>query len=110
MKKIIFASAIAIVFFTAGFAQCDKKNILTASLTEYLDSGMNIKRTVPEKTIIKINKSTLTITPGDDPEMAGTIKSTNCNWKLPYKQGKTVIKAVFVDPHGDIKNATVTIE
>lgn len=69
------------------------------------------QRSESEKTIIKIDKSVLTIAPGNEEHvMTGTIKSDSCHWKVPYKEGKTIIKALLTDKSGDAKNATVTIE
>ena len=106
-------SAIIIILLIAlsytGFAQCDTKTILTSSTTEYLDSNNVVERSEPEKTVIRIDKSTLSITPGDH-EMKGTIKENSCNWTVPYKEGKSIIKSAITDQSGDIKNATLSLE
>jgi Holliday junction resolvase len=41
--------------------------------------------------------------------MTGKIKSDTCNWKVAYKEGKTVLKAVISNENGDDKNVTITI-
>ncbi|OOQ59216.1 hypothetical protein [Mucilaginibacter pedocola] len=41
--------------------------------------------------------------------MTGTIKSYDCTWTTPYKEGKTVVTTQFTDG-GKTLNATVTIE
>lgn len=110
MKKRIFL----FIAFLSGFvcyAQCDKKLVLNSSKTEYLDSVFSVARTVEENTLIEITKTELIITPGSaDNQMKGPIKSVSCNWTIPYKEGKTVLKAALADPGGDTKNVTVTIE
>lgn len=110
MKKGIFAAALLFACNAVSFAQCDTKLILTSSTTEYLDSNNVVQKSVPEKTTIKVNDSTLSIAPGENNEMTGTIKEKNCNWKIPYKEGKSVIKSTITDESGDVKNATLTLE
>jgi hypothetical protein len=95
----------------AGLAQCEQNVVLTSSKTEYLDASMTAQRTVDEKTVIEISDSSITITPGNEPnKMAGPILSKSCNWTVPYKAGKSLIKAKIEDPSGDTKNITLTIE
>lgn len=116
MKRIIIALSLLLVFSTMTFAQCGKKVILTASKTEYLDANATVQRTVEEKTIIEVSKSDviITITPGndgnEDRKMTGTIKSDTCNWKVPFNEGKSIIKATLTDGSGDTKNVSLTIE
>ena len=110
MKSIILIAALILAGNVVVFSQCNKQVILTSSLTEYLDSNDVVERSVPEKTIIKIDKSTLSIAPGDDHEMTGTINENKCDWSVPYKAGKSIIKATMTDEGGDKKNATLTIQ
>jgi len=49
------------------------------------------------------------IMPGDD-VLQGTVNSITCDWKTPYKEGKTVIKATMSSPGGQTMNMTITIE
>jgi uncharacterized protein GlcG (DUF336 family) len=42
--------------------------------------------------------------------MSGPVKSTSCNWKIPFKEGKTVVRATLTDASSDSKNVTITIE
>ena len=110
MKK----SLLMVLVFCVGFisyAQCDKKLILNSSKTEFLDSTKSVKRTVEENSVIEVNNAELIITPGgENNRMSGPVKSASCNWKIPFKEGKTVIKATLTDPSGDSKNVTITIE
>lgn len=109
MKNIVFVTFLLLACGSSGFAQCDTKVILTSSTTEYLDSNNVVEQSVPEKTIIKIDKSTISITPGDH-EMKGAIKENTCNWTVPYKEGRSVIKSAITDQGGDIRNATLNVE
>jgi hypothetical protein len=111
MKKILFA-ALLLLAATAGFAQCDKPVMLTSSKTEYLDASGNVERTEDEKTTIEIRKDTMVISPGNEPQaMVAAIKSNTCNWSVPFKEGKSVIKATLNNEDGtESKGITITIE
>ena len=110
MKKILLP-----LFFTilgSGlYAQCEKKVLLTSTVTEHLDGSDSLQRSDDEKSTIEIGKTEITILPGNEVEqkITGVIKSHTCNWTVPYKEGKSVIKAEMSDPRGDTKNATITI-
>ena len=109
MKKIIFA----ILFLIAGistYAQCDKRVIITSSKTEYLDKDGNVERSVDENSIVEFDNKEIIITPGDDPVMKGTISSFTCDWKTPFKEGKTVLKTTLINGQGQNFGLTITIE
>ena len=95
-----------------SYSQCSTNTIITSSKTEYLDAKDSVQHTEMEKTIIEIAKLEINIAPGDDKErvMHGKITSTVCVWSKPFKEGKTVIEAVFVNRTGETKNGTITIE
>lgn len=94
----------------AGFAQCDKKVVLTASKTEYLDASGTVEKTEEETTDIQIFKDSLVIAPASAPApMTGTISTHACNWSTAYKEGKSVIKAKLNDG-SNLVNLTLTIE
>ncbi|MES1214455.1 MAG: hypothetical protein ABUT20_02970 [Bacteroidota bacterium] len=109
MKKMMLAFVAFTIFGAISYGQCDKNVIFTSSKTEYLDSNLTLQRSVDEKTVIEISKTGVTITPGTN-KMSGTIKSSSCKWTVPFKVGKSVIKAPIKDPSGDVKNVTLTFE
>ena len=109
MKKLILAFSLLLTDSIIANAQCGKKSVFTSSKTEYLDASGTVERSVDEKTVVEITKTDITITPGDH-TMTGPIKSDTCNWKIPYKEGKSVIKAGVSDGQGEAKNVTITIE
>ncbi|MBC7830207.1 MAG: hypothetical protein H7122_20860 [Chitinophagaceae bacterium] len=110
MKKTLFAVLLLSIGSITGYAQCARQVILTSSKTEYLDSNGALQKTEEEKSVVEINKSEIIITPGnEDHKMTGIIKSDTCNWKTPFKEGKTVIKATL-SRDGNTMNATITIE
>ena len=110
MKKIIVAFSLLSACSMAGFAQCDKKVILHSSKTEYLDASYAVQRTVDEKSTVEIDKSGVTIAPGNAERRTGAIQSDSCNWKVPFKEGKSIIKVIFTREDGTVRNATITIE
>ena len=111
LKQIVPLLLAPIFSSIAGFAQCNKSVSLTASKTEYLDASMAVQRTVEEKTVIEISDSVITIVPGNEAnKMTGKIVSKACQWAVPYKEGKSQIKAALQDGSGDTKNVTFSIE
>jgi hypothetical protein len=110
MKTITLILSLLIAGSTISFAQCDKKVMLTTSKTDHLDANGVVTRTVDEKAVVEIGKSDLTINVNDEHKMTGAIKSNSCNWKIPFKEGKTIIKATLSNDQGEDKNVTITIE
>ena len=109
MKSLIFIFSLLLANNIMSVAQCGKKVILTSSETSYLDSSGTVKKTVNEKSVVQINQSEVTINVNDEHKMIGTIKSTTCNWSVPFKQGKTLLKTV-IDRGGESKNVIIDIE
>jgi hypothetical protein len=91
-------------------AQCDKPVVLTSSKTEYLNAEGVVQRTVEEDCVIKIGKAQVTIAPSGHDVMVGAITSTVCEWKEPFKTGKTTVEAKFKDGNGGESAATISIE
>jgi len=110
MKTIILSVSLLIAACSSSFAQCGKKVTLTTSKTEHLDANGIITRTDDEKAVVVINKSDITINVGDQNKMTGTIKSDACDWSVPFKDGKMIIKATLGNGQGEDKNVTITIE
>lgn len=111
MKTIILILSALLAGSIASIAQCGKAATLTSSKTEYLDSSMTLQRTTDETSVVELSDSIITIAPGNEPhKMTATIKSNTCNWSVPYKEGKSIIKATLSDEHGNMKNLTITIE
>ncbi len=110
MKKVILTLFLLVSLSAASFAQCDKTVVLTSSKTDHLDASGAVTRTVDETAMIEISKTTVNISINNDPKMNGTIKDNTCNWKVPFKEGKTVIHATMVNGGGEEKKVTLTIE
>ena len=108
MKKISSLASLLLLCHALSFSQCDKNVVINSSKTEYLGVDSVVQRTVEENTVIDITRPDITITPGDK-KMTAVIKSETCNWKTPFKEGATILKATFMDDGKEI-NATITIE
>jgi hypothetical protein len=111
MRKILLVASLLSIVGTASFAQCGKHVTLTSSRTEYLDANGTLERTEDEKSSIELSKTDIVIIPGNDQrKITGTIKSDTCNWKTPFKEGKSKIKATLNREGEETLNATITIE
>ncbi len=109
MKKQVLILLLVVVAGTSSYAQCDKKTVLTSSLTEYLTSTGEVRKTVDETTTIEFDSKKIIITPGDH-VMNGTVDSVSfCDWKTPYKEGKTVLKTTMEAGERNM-NVVITIE
>ena len=108
LKTTLFTLLLSATGSVSAFAQCDKTATLTSSTTSYVDNTGAIIRSKDEDTKVTITKTDLTIAPGEG-EMTGKISSSTCDWKVPFKEGKTVIKALMTGDGPD-KHVTVTIE
>jgi hypothetical protein len=108
--RTVLAFSSLLLSVTTGFAQCDKDVVLTCSKTEYLNAAGEVQRTVDETSEIKIGKKEVTISPSGHDKMTGAITSTACDWKKPFKQGKTTVEATFKDDDGSERTATIIIE
>ena len=109
MKKHVLTILFVAIAGISSYAQCDKKSILTSSKTEYLTSTGEIRREKDELTTIEFDSKGITIAPGDH-VMDGTINSITCDWKTPYKDGKTVIKSTIFMGDGQTMDVVITIE
>src|ERR1700733_11710038 len=109
MRSLI-ALLTAITFFSAAAqAQCGKKLLISASRTEFLGADSSLQRAEDELSTIEFDSSNITITHGAQGEkMVGTISKYACTWKVPFKEGKTVMKAAFANDNGEVKNVTIT--
>jgi len=111
MKKVLFLLMMLMILgIVFSYAQCGKKQVLTSTRTEYLDASGNLQRAVDESSTIEYNDSSILIVRSGGPQMKGTISSIECEWKVPYKEGKTIIKSLITDERGEARNLNITIE
>jgi hypothetical protein len=109
MKKILLTIALIVALGTATFAQCDKTIVLTSSKTGHINPAGEIIRTEAEAVVIEISKTEVNIAVNGDPKIKAIINSNTCDWKVPFKDGKTVIHGIG-EHDGNKVPVTVTIE
>ena len=105
---------LALILLSSSFSygQCNKELLLTSSKTEYFDGSGALQRSVDEESSVEINKTQIIIKGGDNPIMLGTIDNQTvvCNWTDAFKEGKSVMKAVFKDQNEGEFHVTFSIE
>src|SRR5690348_10998826 len=96
MRSLIALIAFFSFFSLSAQAQCNKKQVITASRTEFLGADSSLQRAEDEPSTVEFDSSNITITHGTQQEkMTGTVNKYTCNWNIPFKDGKTVMKAAF---------------
>jgi hypothetical protein len=93
-----------------SFAQCEKNLVLTSSKTEHMNANGEVQRTDDETAQIELSKTAVNVSVNDEHKITGTIKSQTCDWKIPFKEGKTVVKSVVANDRCEERNVTITIE
>jgi hypothetical protein len=109
MKKILLTITLLAALSVACFAQCDKTVVLTSSKTDHIDAAGALLRSEDEAVVIEINKTEVNVAVNGDHKITAVIKSNTCNWKVPFKDGKTVIHGVM-QRDGQDKPVTLTLE
>ena len=111
MKKFLLAMMLLIGASIISYAQCDKSYTITTSKTEYFDGAGTLQRSVDEKSLIVITAKEIVITHGpDEQKMTGNVKYDSCSWKIPFKDGKAIIRSTITGDNGRTDNITITIE
>jgi hypothetical protein len=110
MKTITLIFSVLVAGCTMSFAQCEKNLVLTSSKTEHMNADGVVQRTDDETAKIELSKTSINVSVNDEHKITGTIKSQTCDWKVPFKEGKTVIKAAVANDQGEERNVTITIE
>jgi hypothetical protein len=110
MKQFLVVAVLLIAARTAGYGQCDKKTILTASKTDHLGADSSVQRSDDGVITIEFDKTTFNVNPPNEEPMTGKVDSVSCSWSTPYKEGKTRMKVTLTNPQGESQHFTVTIE
>lgn len=108
-RKIIFF-LVALAIGTFCYGQCDKKNILSATGVEILNDQNDVKIKDTERaTTIKFDSKAIEVITEYNTRY-GTIDSIYCNWKIPFKEGHTYIRAMLHFENGDqwVTKLTIT--
>jgi hypothetical protein len=111
MKSTLLALFLLVAGSTVSLAQCDKKVSLSSSKTQHLDASGALQETVDEQTTIELSKSDIVVvTDNGNQKMTGAVKINTCDWKVPFKDGKTILNTTLNNDNGDSKDFTLTIE
>jgi len=109
MKQLLLAAGL-LTAATAGYGQCEKKTVLTASKTDHLAADSSVERSEDGVITIEFDKTTFLVNQPNEGLIPGKVDSVTCNWPTPYKVGKTRMKVTLTNPQGEPQHFTVTIE
>jgi len=112
MKKLACAFVALVAFTTIASAQCEKKVLWSAPKADFVDENGSVQDTKNVNVAIYTSKKSIRITHDDDltDSLYGAIKEFTCDWKQPFKNGKSIIKADLQEKNGEYVNSTITIE
>lgn len=101
------------MFFIASFnaiSQCDKKVIWYAVKGEMYDSNGGLLDTRNDSIFLITDPQKISLRfQSDNRDLEGTVKEKICDWKEPFKNGKTVYHTI-ANIDGSESNATFTVE
>lgn len=111
MKKLFVSIGMLMIAGIAANGQCHKKIIWASDKTEYLDSTGKIQDVKTQPTVVEITPAHITVTLEEEHEVIqGEIKDLTCEWKDPFKNGKTSFKSLMAKSNGETKNVKIAIE
>lgn len=113
MRSIIITLLLLAAGGTICKAQCDQKISAVSSKTTHLDGNGAEKNTDDEQTTVVFDKSNITVSidhDGNNHKMSGTVKSYACDWKVPFKEGKTTMTITLTNDNGESRDFNVIIE
>lgn len=114
IKKLLLSGLIFLLPFSYCFCQCKKNITLVSDTTAFVDASGNLLNSKPEDVVVEVTDSAISIKISENgmqrDNMIGKIHIVSCQWKVPFKSGKTVMHGSFRDHGGDTKEAVVTIE
>lgn len=108
--KAICISLILFVASSQVIAQCDKKVTWYASKGDMVDLSGNVLDTKVDSIFFESDPKKITLRfKADQKTLEGTVKEKTCDWKEPFRNGKTIYHAsVTVD--GTLSNAVFIVE
>src|SRR5271163_783824 len=84
MKQFLVA-ALLLTASQAGYGQCEKKTILSASKTDHLIADSSVERSADGTVTVEFDKTTFNVNPPNEGPLTGKVDSFACNWPTPYK-------------------------
>jgi hypothetical protein len=114
MKKLLTSVLIFLLPLSYCFSQCKKNIRLLSDTTAFIDASGNLLNSKQEDVLVEITDSAVDIKISENgmqrDNMVGKIHVVSCQWKVPFKTGKTVMHSKLRDKGGDSKDAVLTIE
>ena len=109
MKTTLLLAILLLSAASFSYGQCGKKVLWMSSKTEFFGSDSSLQRTDTVKTILEFDTSTIRVRHGDL-DLTGTVKSSSCDWTIPYKAGQLHLTLTLTTPDGGTADATLTIQ
>ncbi|SDM69695.1 hypothetical protein SAMN05421813_12016 [Daejeonella rubra] len=97
MKSIIITLFISLTGTLSTFAQCEENAMLNTSKTNLADPSGEPIGVKDERTVLRFSKTAIMLNIDGVDRGELKIVSQSCNWTVPYKEGKSVIKAKLND-------------
>ena len=112
MKRFILMVLVVFIISNYCNAQCDKKVVWTSVKEEFLDANGEVEQAHEDSVTIETSNAGIVVNHNNIPEdeLKGTISDIKCDWKEPYKNGKTIIKTNIAEANGEISEGSLTIE
>lgn len=109
MKTMLLALVLLVASLQA-ISQCDRKVNWYAVKGEMYDQSGNLLDSRSDSIFFETDRQKVTLRfKSDDKVLEGTVKEKICDWKEPFKNGKTIYHTtVIID--GETSNASFTVE
>ena len=108
--KAILISFILFAASLQAISQCDKKVTWYASKGDMLDANNTLLESKKDSIFLETDPQKITLRfKSDQKQLEGMVKEKTCDWKEPFKNGKTVYHAT-VSIDGSPSNAIFTVE
>ena len=108
--KTILVSFILFVSSLQAISQCDKKVTWYGSKGEMFDTNGTLLDTKVDSIFFETDPQKITLRfKTDQQSLEGTVMEKTCDWKEPFKNGKTVYHTT-VSVDGRTSNAIFTVE
>jgi len=112
MRSILMTCLLLAAGSTIAMAQCDKKVSLASSKTQHWDPKGTLKHADDEKVTIEFSKSDVSVSidhDGNQKKLSGKVKSDTCDWKIPFKEGRTKLHVTLSNDEGESRDYTLTL-
>jgi endo-1,4-beta-D-glucanase Y len=110
MKKL-FLLALTIIIGFSAMSQCTSSITWKASKGEMLDENGNVMDTKTGNIVIESSRTnfSLVLDENQNEVLRGNVKDMVCEWKIPFKTGKTTFKS-SLSGGNESRDGEITIE